>query len=180
MEIIRKPTFKHFNSNNPVSVIFHIDLGTAEGTTDWILNGPKSVSYNYYITKEGVVIEFVPYDKGAWHSGVVFQPTPEAKSFYGSTNPNKKSIGICYEGREVNTEANEAQIKAGKELIEFIKSRGVKIKKYFIHKELTSYKPQVVATFRDAVVSGEEEVESPICRLLRTLMEKYGCKCVNQ
>lgn len=151
MKLIKKHTFKHFNSNNPRSVIFHIDLGTERGTTDWIMNGPKSISYNYYITRDGRVIEFVPFKYGAWHSGVVDRPTEKARAFFSGVNPNKKSVGICYEGRTVQTMPSEAQIKACVELIAYLKQSGVKIDEYFSHQEITSYKPVIVHKFEKAV-----------------------------
>ena len=172
MNMIKKHTFKHFETNKPQSVIFHIDLGTEAGTTDWILNGPTSVSYNYYITRKGDIIEFVPYYLGAWHAGVVSSPTAEAKAFYGKNNPNLRSIGVCYEGKTVGTKATSKQINAGKELIKFLNEKN-KIKKYFIHQELTSYKPKIVKLFKRVVIP-KKPVNS-VCRILKLLTAKYGC-----
>jgi|3_EtaG_2_1085321.scaffolds.fasta_scaffold24058_4 N-acetyl-anhydromuramyl-L-alanine amidase AmpD len=175
MKITKKHTWKHYKTGNPVSVIGHICLGTERGTTDWILNGPKSISYNYYITKQGEVIEFVPYNKGAWHSGVVHKPTKRAKDFFGDTNPNSMSIGICYEGRTVDTRPNQKQKEAGRELVAWL-SKKVKIQEFFYHKEITSYKPEVVKEFVDAIKPIEVK-ENSICKLLRQLMKRYDCQC---
>ena len=177
MNLVKKHTFKHFDTNDPSSIIFHIDLGTEKGTLDWILNGTKSVSYNYYISRKGTIYELVPFSKGAWHSGVVHRPTDKAKAFYGNTNPNKKSIGICYEGRTVKTKANDKQIKACAELISQVLP---KVDHYFTHQEVTSYKPEIVSDFKERVLEYNQPID--ICSILKDAedrikeLKKIYCK----
>lgn len=119
----------------PKCYILHTDMGSYEGTRNEIVNGTRSVSYNYYVRKDGSVVEFVPYGVTAWHSGVVHNPTPEAEKFFGKKNPNSMSVGICFEGRGEN--ANAKQEQKIRELIE-----DIGLKRIFAHKEITDYKPQ--------------------------------------
>lgn len=118
----------------PKCYILHTDLGTERGTRETIY-GTRSVSYNYYVTKDGRVIDYVPAGFTAWHAGVVSNPTPEAKKFFGNKNPNSMSIGICFEGR--GEDANPIQEQKIRELIS---EHGVM--PIFAHKEITDYKPQ--------------------------------------
>jgi len=182
MKIVKRHTWKHYNFGTPESIIFHIDLGTERGTTNWILTGPKSISYNYYIPRHGeYVIEFVPYQYGAWHSGVVSDPTPKAEKFYAGMNPNKRSIGICYEGKTVNTKPNAKQIALAKELNEYLKKK-TNIKEHFAHVEITDYKPKVVLEFKDAVLKKEEKKKCKKCKRYESRIKSYQrkldrCKC---
>lgn len=145
--MIREHTNKCWHGNNPrKAIILHTDLGTYKGTYDWIFNGSKSVSYNYYVRKNGEVYEWVPQHKQAWHTGVVYQPTHRAKLIFDGSNPNKMSVGICYEGK--GEKANDKQVKA---IVNLIKDLGLKDKPIFAHVELTSYKPKVVLDCKERV-----------------------------
>lgn len=50
------------------------------------------VSSHLYIRRDGTIIQFVPFDKRAWHAGV--------SSFQGCENCNDYSIGIELEGTD--------------------------------------------------------------------------------
>lgn len=128
------------------AVVLHTDLGSYVGTYDEIFNGTRSVSYNYYVRKNGDVYEWVPAYKQAWHAGVVHNPTPRAKVLFGHTNPNEVSVGICYEGRGGN--ATERQIEA---IAGLLRSQSIDHLPIFAHKEITSYKPEAVADCRTRV-----------------------------
>lgn len=189
MNIIKKHTFKHFDENEPVSIVYHIDLGTEAGTLDWILNGPKSVSYNYYITRDGRVIELVPWHFGAWHSGVVHRPTERAKEFFSEmvpegrgmvqkpVNPNKKSIGVCYEGMTEFTKATEAQVKSGYNLRNYLAEETGREFEDFAHQEITSYKPNIVHDFKKRVLDykPKEGKENTLCKVLDILKKINNC-----
>lgn len=120
---------------DPKCYILHTDMGSYEGTYNEIVNGPRSVSYNLYVKKDGTVVEFVPVGITAWHSGVVHNPTPEAKKFFGNKNPNSMSIGICFEGRGEDANAKQEQT-----IRDIIQENG--LMPIFAHKEITDYKPQ--------------------------------------
>ena len=50
------------------------------------------VSSHLFIDREGLVTQFVPFDKAAWHAGV--------SEFNGKDNCNEFSIGIELEGTD--------------------------------------------------------------------------------
>lgn len=132
--------------NGKKAVVLHTDLGTYMGTYDWIFNGPKSVSYNYYVRKNGEVHEWVPAYKQAWHAGTVYNPTPQARSVIGDTNPNRVTVGVCYEGR--GEKATEKQVSA---IVGLLRSQSLEKLPLFAHVEITDYKPKVVLDCKERV-----------------------------
>ena len=72
------------------------------------------VSSHLFINRAGEVLQFVPFDKRAWHAG--------ESSFKGELNCNDYSIGIELEGNEIDPYTDEqyfSLIKATRELINF-------------------------------------------------------------
>ena len=72
------------------------------------------VSAHLYIKRSGEIIQFVSFDKRAWHAG--------ESSFKGELNCNDYSIGIELEGNEIDPYTDEqyiSLIKATRELINF-------------------------------------------------------------
>jgi len=137
-------------------IVGHIDLGTEKGTINEILNGSRSASYHWYIPKHAkYVVEFVPQEKSAWHAGVLHNPDQSLGKLLGGANemiesgePNRYSYGICYEGRYVTTEPNEAQVALA---VELAKEKGIDHLPWVEHWLLTSYKPRIVTKFVEAV-----------------------------
>ena len=79
-----------------VANVTHVDLGTYKGTLD-TLRGAKSASYHIYIPRETeTIIEFVPFEGGAWHAGRVVNITDRAKKIIGDGDPNLNTFSICY------------------------------------------------------------------------------------
>lgn len=75
---------------------------------------PLKVSAHIFIRRDGRVIQFVPFNKRAWHAGV--------SSYAGKVQCNDYSIGIELEGIETDgfTEKQyEALSKSTKELFKF-------------------------------------------------------------
>jgi N-acetyl-anhydromuramyl-L-alanine amidase AmpD len=181
MKIIKKHTSKKFDTNDPKSIIFHIDLGTEAGTINEIFNTSNPVSYNYYITTSGEIYEFVPYKYGSWHAGRKLKPIKRARDFFGDINPNKKSIGICYEGSTATTKATSLQVQSCAWLI---MNKLPTVEEYFTHKDTAIDKSIVVKDFqnrvlkfiKDSGVSQPTPEPSAICKILGTLSAKYGCK----
>ena len=72
------------------------------------------VSSHLFVKRTGEIIQFVPFDKRAWHAG---------KSSYDNVeNCNDYSIGIELEGNEIDPYTDEqyfSLIKATRELIKF-------------------------------------------------------------
>lgn len=77
---------------NPRFIVLHEDYGTWSGTTSWVTTQTKvKVSYHLYISKTGLVRQFVPLNRRAYHAGV--------SSYKGFTSLNDHSIGVCFENR---------------------------------------------------------------------------------
>jgi len=157
-----KWTYKHVDKHTPTvdpkAWVLHTDLGTAFSTTQTI-TGSKSVSYNWYIKKNGDVIEFVPEQYGAWHAGYISDPTVRAVTLFNlkqtkkptdpdgwEPNVNGYSWSICYEGK--GERATKAQVESA---VEIIRSKETKELPLIAHQELTSYKPKVVKDFHQRI-----------------------------
>ena len=137
-------------------VVGHIDLGIEAGTINEILNGSRSASYNWYIPKHAkYVVEFVPKERSAWHSGVLHEPDSSLDKLLGGKNgiiesgePNRYAYGICYEGRTVTTEANQDQIDLA---VKLVKEKEIEHLPWVEHWMITSYKPKIVTSFVEGV-----------------------------
>jgi hypothetical protein len=156
IEIRKMHTTKCYERYGMTAMVGHIDLGTEAGTIDEILNGTRSASYNYYIPRHAkYIIEFVPFEKSAWHAGVIHDPQPELGELVGgadkiiqSGEPNRYTGGVCYEGRTVNTAPTQGQIDLAHELMLYKKKANLP---WVAHWQITSYKPRIVSKFVDGV-----------------------------
>jgi hypothetical protein len=157
LEIRKMHTTKCYDRKGLTAVIGHIDLGTELGTINEILNGTRSASYHYYIPRHAkYIIEFVPIEKGAWHAGVVHQPDQELlgqllggdDKFITSGEPNRYTVGVCYEGATIGTEPTPSQIKLAHQLVLLKKIENLP---WYSHWQITSYKPRIVSKFVDGV-----------------------------
>ena len=72
-----------------------------------------NVSSHIYIKRTGEILQFVPFNRVAWHAGV--------SSFNGKENCNEFSIGIELQG-SVDEPFEEAQYKALNEILKILKS----------------------------------------------------------
>lgn len=81
--------------------------------------GYAGIGYHFYIRKDGCIYKGRPLQWQGAHA-------------YGF---NKNSIGICFEGDFNNESVREEQIKAGKELISYLKTQ-CNIKEIKGHKEV--------------------------------------------
>jgi len=158
IEFEKMHTTKQYELREAKAVICHIDLGTEAGTIDTILNGPRSVSYHWYIPRHAkYVIEFVPKGRGAWHAGVVHEPQKDLGIILGGANqvvesgePNRYSYGICFEGRTTSTEPTKAQVELASELLSLKKIDHLPL---IAHWQVTSYKPRIVSKYVQALAS---------------------------
>lgn len=91
-------------------VLHHADASkcSAKDVSWWhVMNGWSGIGYHYFVSKDGKIYKGRPDDTiGAHAQG------------YNST-----SIGICFEGRYNKEIMPEAQLKAGKELVEYLKKK---------------------------------------------------------
>ena len=103
-------------------VLHHADASscTAKDIHWWhIKQGWCGIGYHYFVNKQGVIFKGRPDDVIGSH----------AKGF------NSTSIGICFEGKYNKEIMPEAQIQAGKELVEYLKQK-YNISKVKMHKDL--------------------------------------------
>ena len=118
MNIIR--TNLEFNSNktkrnveNIKRIILHNSGVTVLQSVEVIHNYHKNtrkyagIGYHFYVRKDGSIYEGRPVEYVGAHA----------------TNNNSDSIGICFEGKYDEETMSEAQIKAGQELVTYLKGK---------------------------------------------------------
>ncbi|MDA7786952.1 1,6-anhydro-N-acetylmuramyl-L-alanine amidase AmpD [Gammaproteobacteria bacterium] len=98
--------------NDNVERFFLNKLDKSLHTSFKELNNLK-VSSHLYIKRNGEIIQFVPFDRRAWHAG--------ESSFRGQDNCNDNSIGIELEGTD-NSEFNHHQYDSLKKAIKLLTS----------------------------------------------------------
>ena len=97
-------------ANNNVADFFLNKLNFNDHVSFESLRNIK-VSAHLYIDRSGEVIQFVPFDKCAWHAG--------KSEFMGKKNCNDFSIGIELEGT-VNQEYEDIQYRKLKEIVDLL------------------------------------------------------------
>ena len=106
-------------------IILHHTAVTAEQSVEVIHNyhkntlGYAGIGYHFYIRKNGEIYRGRPEDTVGAHA-------------YGSNND---SIGICFEGNFEEEQMTEAQIKSGKELVNYLKEK-YNINKVQMHRDV--------------------------------------------
>lgn len=139
---------------------------SAEDIHRWHLNnGWSGAGYHFLVRKDGKIYSLRPEDKVGAHA-------------YGA---NYNSLGICFEGDYMQETMPKAQIKAGKELVEYLKNK-YSISKIEEHKDENSTScPGNNFPFKQ--ITGEEETsenqkEEPktgkIAEIQKTLNQKYN------
>ena len=91
-------------------ILHHADAKncSAEDIHRWHLNnGWSGAGYHFLVRKDGKIYRLRPEDKVGAHA-------------YGS---NYNSIGICFEGNYMEEDMPEVQIRAGKELVTYLKNK---------------------------------------------------------
>lgn len=91
-------------------ILHHADAKncSAEDIHRWHLNnGWSGAGYHFLVRKDGSIYRLRPEDKVGAHA-------------YGS---NYNSIGICFEGNYMEEDMPEVQIRAGKELVTYLKNK---------------------------------------------------------
>jgi len=100
----RSKTNRIILHNSGVSVLQSIETihNFHKNTRGW-----AGIGYHFYIRKDGNIYKGRPEDTVGAHA-------------YGA---NSDSIGICFEGNFNEETMNEAQIKAGQELLKYLKAK---------------------------------------------------------
>lgn len=113
MEIIETNLqFKNMNTRTSTEriILHHADAKTcsAEDIHRWHLaNGWAGAGYHFLVRKDGTIYRLRPEDKVGAHA-------------YGA---NYDSLGICFEGDYKEEIMQEEEIKAGRELVNFLKNK---------------------------------------------------------
>ncbi len=146
-------------------VLHHAEASscTAEDINWWhIRRGYSGIGYHYFINKKGEIYKGRPDNVIGAH----------AKGY------NSTSIGICFEGRYNKEIAPDAQIKAGKELVEYLKEK-YNITKVKRHKDLMGTDcPGSLFPFEKIVGQEKENLVLSFQRAATAdgfKFSKYGC-----
>ena len=176
-------------SKTDLIVLHHAEASacSAYNIHQWHLsNGWIGIGYHYYIRKDGSIFSGRP----EWAVG------SHAKGY------NNRSIGVCFEGKYNKEIMPEAQIKAGKELVDYLKKKYKTTNvqrhsdlmatdcpgKNFPFERITGVKENLVLSFQQAVLAdgiklpkygadglyGEETAQAmKKCIIKRRLLSKY-------
>lgn len=126
-------------------VLHHADASTCSPQDiHWwhVRNGWSGIGYHYFVNKQGVIFKGRPDDVIGSH----------AKGY------NSTSLGICFEGRYNKEIMSEEQLKAGKELVSYLKKKyGItKVKR---HKDLMATDcPGSLFPFEEMIEDVEENL----------------------
>ena len=142
---------------------------SAEDIHRWHLNnGWSGAGYHFLVRKDGKVYRLRPEDKVGAHA-------------YGA---NYNSLGICFEGDYMKETMPKAQIKAGRELVEYLKNK-YSISKIEEHKDVCSTNcPGDNFPFEQIIGEKEDTAKNPptenklgkIAEIQKTLNERYNLK----
>ena len=152
-------------------ILHHADAKncSAEDIHRWHLNnGWSGAGYHFLVKKDGKVYRLRPEDKVGAHA-------------YGS---NYNSIGICFEGNYMEEDMQTEQVKAGKELVAYLKNK-YNITTVQRHKDVCStncpgdkFPFDEIANFESSneiIPQPQENVQKGnVARIQSTLNERYG------
>ena len=91
-------------------LVLHGDVApSAKSSISWLMSTDAQASYHYIIERNGDITQLVPESRKAWHAGT--------SSFFGQTNVNDFSIGVCFSNKQNGIEPFDARaIASGVEL----------------------------------------------------------------
>jgi len=120
-----QPT-KHFTVGRdgmiPDTIVLHISTGSFVSCINWFADPTSKVSSHYLISLKGQVVQFVDEKDTAWANGQVVNPTSSLVKARTGINPNKYTISIEHEGKDLS-QAPQAQIDASAKLVKEIATR---------------------------------------------------------
>lgn len=162
---------KTFESNSEMStrkstnriILHHADASncTVEDIDRWHKeNGWSKIGYHFFINKKGEIYRGREEDKVGAHA----------------EGSNSDSLGICFEGKYGTEIMPEAQIKAGQELVEYLKKK-YGITKVQKHSDVNSTSCPG-ENFKFNEIANGEIIEKPanflILDIQKTLNNRYG------
>jgi len=163
---------KYPNLNPDLAIVLHVSLGDKQRTVNHLSLKSTKSSYHDFIPKDGETIRFVELKDGAWHAGRYNKPLTWVTELLRGRNPNKCTIGICYEGEPVDKYGNvtydwdkvvdgeKATEKQIDDAVMLIKTYPKSAQEHFIaHTEIADDKPDCVLDFKHRVIDRLEEKE---------------------
>ena len=138
---------------------------SAEDIHRWHLNnGWSGAGYHFLVRKDGTIYRLRPEDKVGAHA-------------YGA---NYDSLGICFEGDYKEEIMQEEEIKAGRELVNFLKNK-YGINTVQVHKNVNAtncpgdnFPFDQIANSNEKGVSKQSQEKGKIATIQTSLNEKYG------
>lgn len=138
---------------------------SAEDIHRWHLNnGWSGAGYHFLVRKDGTIYRLRPEDKVGAHA-------------YGA---NYDSLGICFEGDYKEEIMQEEEIKAGRELVNFLKNK-YGINTVQVHKNVNAtncpgdnFQFDQIANSNETGVSKPSQEKGKIATIQTSLNEKYG------
>src|SRR3990167_10556887 len=127
MNIIQSPSKNFYKGRfgfKPELIVVHCTDGFYPSDLAWLrgLDPRSQVSSSYYIAPDGAVHQLVDDANGAWHAGVVSNPTAKMVASRPGINPNYYSIGIEVSLRPPAV-TGTAQYEALKDLIRHLANK---------------------------------------------------------
>ena len=148
-------------------ILHHADAKncSAEDIHRWHLNnGWSGAGYHFLVRKDGKVYRLRPEDKVGAHA-------------YGS---NYNSLGVCFEGNFMEEDMPEVQIKAGQELVAYLKNKYA-ISTVQAHRDVCAtscpgdkFPFDQIANSNEKGVSKPNQEKGTIATIQTSLNEKYG------
>ena len=148
-------------------ILHHADAKScsAEDIHRWHLNnGWSGAGYHFLVRKDGTIYRVRPEDKVGAHA-------------YGA---NYDSLGICFEGDYKEEIMQEEEIKAGRELVNFLKNK-YGINTVQVHKNVNAtncpgdnFPFDQIANSNETGVSKPSQEKGKIATIQTSLNEKYG------
>jgi N-acetylmuramoyl-L-alanine amidase len=149
MEINREHRSPHHKARPkpPTLVVIHASAGKSDaGDVSWIVNPKSGISYHYLVGRDGEVYELVSPDRIAYHAGV--------SEWKGVKHCNTYSIGVSWSNRHDGAEPlTGAQLKAMRELLDFLKAKHPTLKEAVTHKDVAPTRksdPERIPNFHKA------------------------------
>jgi len=102
----------------PEGIVLHHSCGSWAGDQSWITQAKSRVSYHCLINTDGRRVEFVPYNRVAWHAGV--------SSFYSRPYCNYFMLGLAFTGDTVSGVGRPQKLLLKPELasaVEWVRAR---------------------------------------------------------
>ena len=85
------------SGGTPKVIVLHADVAASAKTSiAWLMNPVAKASYHYIVERDGGITQLVNPTMRAWHAG--------QSAFFGQTNVNDFSIGICFSNKQDGVE----------------------------------------------------------------------------